>query len=79
MSKQKGNPTEVCPSCGRGKLRPWMSREELKGIDLERYPALRCDACGESYLEKEAMIRLETRAKELGVWGSSRSPHDRRA
>jgi hypothetical protein len=78
MSTPKVSRTEVCSSCGKGKLRPWMSREEIGGIDLGRYLALRCDACGESYLEEEAMLRLESRAKELGVWGSSRSLGDRR-
>jgi len=79
MSKPKDKHTEICSSCVTGTLRPGMTREELLGIDLGTYPDLRCGACGESYLDKEAMTGLETRAKELGVWGSSRSPDDRRA
>ena len=59
----------ICPSCGRGRLWPRDTGEELLGIDLGTYPALVCDTCGETYLDANAMTRLEARAKELGIWG----------
>lgn len=71
MSRQKVKAREICPSCGGGRLRPQESREELLGIDLETYPSLVCDSCGESYLNRQSMAPLEARAKELGIWGSS--------
>ena len=71
MSKKKVKAAEICPSCGGGRLWPQESREELLGIDLGTYPSLVCDTCGESYLDGDAMARLEARARELGIWGSS--------
>lgn len=71
MPSQKVKATEICSSCRRGRLRPQKSREELLGIDLGTYLSLVCDTCGESYFDRGTMARLEARAKELGIWGSS--------
>jgi YgiT-type zinc finger domain-containing protein len=58
-----------CPVCGKGKLRRGKVREEMFGIDLGEYPARICDSCGESFVDEEAMQRIEARAKEMGLWG----------
>ena len=60
---------ETCPVCGKGKLRRGETKEEMFGIDLGTYPADVCRECGESFIDEDAMTRLEARAKELGLWG----------
>lgn len=60
---------DLCPICGKGKLRPKVVREEMFGVDLGEFDGRVCESCGESFLEAEAMDRLEIRAKKLGVWG----------
>ena len=44
-------------------------REQMFGVDLGEYPAEICDACGESFVDQKAMRKIESRAKELGIWG----------
>lgn len=58
-----------CPVCGKGKLRRGKVREEMFGIDLGEYPAEVCDSCGESFVNQDAMRKIEARAKEMGLWG----------
>ena len=58
-----------CPVCGKGKLRRGKIREQMFGVDLGEYPAEICDSCGESLVDQKAMKKIETRAKELGLWG----------
>jgi hypothetical protein len=60
---------ESCPVCGKGSLRSRRLREEMFGVDLGTYDALICDKCNESFLTSKSMDRLESRAKELGLWG----------
>jgi YgiT-type zinc finger domain-containing protein len=60
---------EMCPVCGKGKLRKGKVREEMFGVDLGEYPALVCDSCGESFVDQDAMKKIEARAKEVGLWG----------
>ncbi|HKZ23077.1 MAG TPA: YgiT-type zinc finger protein [Thermoplasmata archaeon] len=57
-----------CPVCGKGKLRRGKVREEMFGIDLGEYPAEICDSCGESFVDQDAMKKIEARAKEMGLW-----------
>lgn len=59
----------TCPACGKGTLKRGKAKEEMFGVDLGTYPADVCDACGESFVDAEAMDRIEVRAKELGLWG----------
>ena len=58
-----------CPVCGKGKLRRGKVREQMFGVDLGEYPAEICGSCEESFVDQEAMRKIETRAKELGLWG----------
>src|SRR5712691_3068110 len=58
-----------CPVCAKGKLRRGKVREEMVGVDLGEYPADICDSCGESFVDQEAMKKIEARAKEMGLWG----------
>ena len=53
----------------KGKLRRGKIREEMVGIDLGEYPAEICDSCGESFVDQDAMKKIEARAKEMGLWG----------
>jgi len=58
-----------CPVCGKGKLRRGKTQEEMFGVDLGEYPAEICDSCGESFVDQDAMRKIEARAKEMGLWG----------
>ena len=58
-----------CPVCGKGKLRRGKIREQMFGVDLGEYPAEICDVCGESFVDQNAMKKIEARAKKLGLWG----------
>src|SRR3989442_9659204 len=59
----------TCPVCGKGRLRRGKVREEMFGVDLGEYPAEICDSCGESFVDSEALKKIETRAKAMGLWG----------
>ena len=59
----------TCPVCGKGRLRRGKVREQMFGVDLGEYPAEICESCGESFVDSEAMKKIETRAKAMGLWG----------
>ncbi len=58
-----------CPICEKGDLRNGEVEEEMFGVALGKFPAEICDKCGESFLDEEAMTKIEHKAKELGIWG----------
>ena len=58
-----------CPVCSKGQLHRGKVREEMFGVDLGPYPAEVCDSCGESFVDQDAMKKIEARAKEAGLWG----------
>jgi len=58
-----------CPVCGKGRLRRGKVREVMFGIELGEYSAEICESCGESFVDQEAMKKIEARAKEMGLWG----------
>lgn len=39
------------------------------GVDLGAYEAEVCDACGEVFFTSQSVDRIESRARELGLWG----------
>jgi len=49
----------TCPACGKGRLRRGKAREEMFGVDLGEYPAEICDSCGESFVDQQAMKKIE--------------------
>lgn len=61
--------SEECPVCSRGALRPKRVSESMFGVDLGRYDAEVCDACGEVFFTPPSVDRIQSRAKELGLWG----------
>ena len=61
-----------CPVCSEGKLKIGKVKEELFGVFLGEYKAEICDKCGESFVDEETMLAIETKAKELGIWGLSK-------
>ena len=58
-----------CPVCGKGQWHRGKVREEMFGVNLGEYPAEVCDSCGESFVDQDAMKKIEARAKEAGLWG----------
>ncbi|MFQ6136360.1 MAG: YgiT-type zinc finger protein [Candidatus Hydrothermarchaeales archaeon] len=58
-----------CPICEKGNLRNGEVEEEMFGVFLGKFPAEICDECGESFLDGEAVEKIEHKAKELGIWG----------
>lgn len=39
------------------------------GVSLGEFTGETCGACGETFLDEEAMAELEQRARAAGVWG----------
>ncbi len=50
---------DVCPDCGKGKLREFMD-EVARGVKVE---AFRCGKCGEVYYSQEIMEKVEAMQK----------------
>jgi len=46
-----------------------MVEEEMFGISLGKFEGEICNKCGESFLDEEAMKKIENKAKEMGIWG----------
>jgi len=62
-----------CPVCEKGNLKKGQIDEVMFGVSLGKFGGEVCDNCGESFLNENAMKKVEDRAKELGVWGLSKS------
>ncbi len=62
-----------CPLCDKGTLKKGKIEEEMFGISLGKYDAEICDKCGESFLDDVAMKRIESKAKEIGIWGLAKN------
>lgn len=62
-----------CPVCGKGNLRKGSVDESMFGVFLGKFDAEVCGECGESFVDEKAMKKIETEAKEKGVWGLLRS------
>lgn len=58
-----------CPICEKGLLKKKRIEEKMFGISLGRFAAEVCDKCSESFLDEDAMKKIEEKAKELGIWG----------
>ncbi len=58
--------------CEKGNLRNGEGEEEMFGVALGKFPAEICDKCGESFLDEEAMQKIEHKAKEIGIFGLER-------
>ncbi len=58
-----------CPICEKGELQKSKVKEEMHGVYLGEYPAEICKSCGESFVDSEAMRKIEEKAREKGVWG----------
>ncbi|MDO9536926.1 MAG: AbrB/MazE/SpoVT family DNA-binding domain-containing protein [Thermoplasmata archaeon] len=62
-----------CPLCEKGALKKGKIEEEMFGVNLGKYDGEICDKCGESFLDQDAMLKIEAKAKELGVWGLAKN------
>jgi YgiT-type zinc finger domain-containing protein len=62
-----------CPMCDKGTLKRGKVEEEMFGISLGKYDAEVCNKCGESFFSQEAMQKMETKAKELRIWGLAKN------
>jgi hypothetical protein len=62
-----------CPVCDKGTLKKGQIEEAMFGVSLGKFTAEVCDNCCESFLNESAMKKVEERAKELGIWGLSKS------
>lgn len=58
-----------CPVCQEADLKPARVRERLFGVELGEFDGEECPACGETFLDEEAMAAIERKAREAGVWG----------
>ena len=62
-----------CPMCEKGVLKKKKIEEKMFGMSLGKFTAEVCDKCGESFLDEEAMKKIELKAKELGIWGMAKN------
>ena len=60
---------EKCPVCGQGNLRTKRVNETMFGVDLGTYDAEVCGDCGEVFFTSQSVDQIESRARELGLWG----------
>ena len=58
-----------CPVCGRANFRREKRRAEQDGFDLGVYVAEVCPSCGEVFWNEKDVVRMEHKAKEIGIWG----------
>lgn len=58
-----------CPVCGKANLRRERRRAEQDGFDLGVYVAEICPSCGEIFWNQTDVVKMEQKAKEIGIWG----------
>lgn len=58
-----------CPVCGKANLRREKRRSEQDGFDLGVYVAEVCPSCGEFFWNERDVIKMEHKAKQIGIWG----------
>jgi YgiT-type zinc finger domain-containing protein len=58
-----------CPVCGKAELLREKRHAEQYGFDLGVYAAEVCPSCGEVFWDKKSVLRMEQKAKKLGIWG----------
>ncbi|HLC80273.1 MAG TPA: hypothetical protein VJG31_00725 [Candidatus Nanoarchaeia archaeon] len=58
-----------CPICEKDELRRKKVEYNQFGISLGKFAALVCPTCNEAIFEGKTSGRIETLAKEKGVWG----------
>ena len=61
--------TMTCPACNKGKLRPVQEKHVLFGVDLGTFPGEKCDKCGEVFTDAAIVEKIQTLAKQKGIWG----------
>ncbi len=59
----------ICPACEKGTLKPTKEKHVLFGVDLGTYPGEKCNSCGEVFTDSSIMKKIETAAKQKGIWG----------
>jgi len=58
-----------CPICEKGNLKKTIIKEEMFGVFLGNFPAEVCDNCKESFTSQETTRKIESIAKQKGIWG----------
>lgn len=57
-----------CVLCGGKTARKLVEYKEL-GVSLGRFNADVCEKCGESYFDEQTAARIQSKSKELGLFG----------
>lgn len=60
---------QKCPACGRRARRAKRVDVTIFGVTLGAFDAEVCDECGEALFTSRGVDEIESRAKELGLWG----------
>lgn len=61
-----------CPICEQGTLKPTTEEHKLFGVNLGKYPGEKCTNCGEVFTDSAIIEKIETAAKQKGIWGIGR-------
>jgi YgiT-type zinc finger domain-containing protein len=62
-----------CPICEKGTLKKGKIEEQMFGVSLGTFDGEICDECGESFLDEASMKKVETKAKDAGIWGLAKN------
>ena len=58
-----------CPVCGKANLHVEKRRAEQNGFNLGVFVAEVCPSCGQVFWDQKSILRMERRAKQIGIWG----------
>lgn len=58
-----------CPVCEQGTLKQTIEEHKMFGISLGKYPGEKCTSCGEVFTDSSAIEKIESVAKQKGIWG----------
>jgi len=61
-----------CPVCGRSPLVHKKRHAEQYGFDLGVFVADVCSSCGEIFWNEKSVLKMEKKAKRMGIWGLER-------
>ena len=57
-----------CPICEKGTLKNVKTEQEIYGVALGSFPALKCSTCKESFTDSKTTRLIEKAAKKKGLW-----------
>ena len=60
---------QICDECKKGKFAKKKIEYMLLGTDLGKFDGWVCPNCGETIFDGKESAKIETKAREKGIWG----------